>query len=308
MIKKAGFAGGCFWCMVKPFTAYEGIMSVVAGYEGGSEENAKYELVSTGTTGHYESIEITYDDELISYDNLLDIFWRQIDPTDAGGQFADRGSQYRTAIFYYDEDQKKSAEDSKEKLEKSGGFDYKIETEIIEHRKFYEAEEYHQMYHIKRKSHYENYYRRSGRHDFLKSIWDGPRFSPDTINSLSDIQYEVTQNGLTEVPYENEYFDFYEDGIYVDVVSGEPLFDSKDKVKSVNGWPLFKKPIHDTSIIERIDFSMGLNRIEVRSISGNSHLGHKIDVDGKKLYEINSAALRFIPRKEYTTRNEGSRI
>jgi methionine-S-sulfoxide reductase len=145
-LKKATFAGGCFWCMQPPFRNLPGITDVVSGYSGGTKPNPTYEEVSTGTTGHLEAVQVTYDPEKISFDQLLDVFWRQIDPTDAGGQFADKGSQYRTAIFYHDDEQKRLAEASKKKLESSGKFKKPVATEIRPFAGFYPAEEYHQDY------------------------------------------------------------------------------------------------------------------------------------------------------------------
>jgi methionine-S-sulfoxide reductase len=147
--EEATFAGGCFWCMEHPFEKLEGVSEVVSGYTGGRKKNPTYREVSAGATFHFESIQITYDPSKISYSKLLDLFWRQIDPTDPDGQFADRGLQYRTAIFYHNEEQKRLAEKSKEQLDKSGRYDEQIVTEITEATSFYQAEEYHQDYYKK---------------------------------------------------------------------------------------------------------------------------------------------------------------
>ena len=168
MLKKAIFAGGCFWCMIKPFDKYEGVHSVISGYTGGDLENPTYEQVCTGMTGHKEAICITYDEEVISYKELLDIFWNSIDPTDEGGQFNDRGEHYKTAIYYLDEEQRVVAEKSKEELEKSNFYNKPIATRIIKAKKFYKAEEYHQDYYKKNPEHYNRYYKGSGRFDFIK--------------------------------------------------------------------------------------------------------------------------------------------
>ena len=148
----ATFAGGCFWCMEKPFEEITGVVSVVSGYTGGKEENPTYEEVSSGTTGHVEAVEITYDPSQVDYKTLLDIFWKQVDPTDPGGQFVDRGGQYGTAIFYHSSEQKKLAEESKNELETSGKFSKPVVTKIIEASNFYPAEEYHQDYYEKKAS------------------------------------------------------------------------------------------------------------------------------------------------------------
>jgi len=170
-LKKATFAGGCFWCMQPPFRNLPGITDVVSGYSGGTKPNPTYEEVSAGTTGHLEAVQVTYDPEKISFDQLLDVFWRQIDPTDAGGQFADKGSQYRTAIFYHDDEQKRLAEASKKKLDSSGKFKKPVATEIQPFTGFYPAEEYHQDYDRKNPGHYKTYKSLSGRESFIKKVW-----------------------------------------------------------------------------------------------------------------------------------------
>lgn len=174
-IKKATFAGGCFWCMVKPFDQWDGIHAVVSGYTGGHLNNPSYEDVKQGNTGHLEAVEITYDENIISYQEILDIFWVQIDPTDDGGQFQDRGNSYRAAIFYHDYNQKQIADDSKEKLAKSGKFQKPIVTEILPVKPFFAAEEYHQDYYKKNKTHYEQDRAESGRDEFIAKTWHTKR-------------------------------------------------------------------------------------------------------------------------------------
>ena len=198
MIKKAIYAGGCFWCMVKPFDRYEGVIDVVSGYTGGHLENPTYEQVCSGITDHREAICITYDDEIIGYNELLDIYWNAIDPTDEGGQFNDRGEHYKTAIYYFDEEQRKLAEESKKKLEESKIYNKPIATSILPAKEFYKAEEYHQDYYKKNPEHYDRYYKGSGRFDFVKRNW--------ARKNLTNIQYEVTQNNMTEPPFKNEYY------------------------------------------------------------------------------------------------------
>lgn len=170
--KKAVFAGGCFWCMVKPFDSLKGIESVISGYTGGHVENPSYTEVVRGDTGHTEAVEITYDPELISYADLVEIYWRQTDPTDAGGQFADRGDSYRPVIYYSTEEEQKIAEKSKENLQKNGPFKEEIVTKIEEIQPFYEAEEYHQDFYKKEKRHYQRYQIGSGRAGFIKEKWE----------------------------------------------------------------------------------------------------------------------------------------
>ena len=229
MKKLATFAGGCFWCMFKPFSNYEGIEKIVAGYTGGEDENPNYEKVCQEITGHLEAIQLTYDDELVNYEDLLNIFWKQIDPTDTGGQFNDRGNRYKTAIFYHDDIQKELALKSKKELEESNLFENPIVTKILPAQTFYIAEEYHQDYYKKEPIHYEMYYKGSGRYDFIKTHWDKNNKDRENLKSkLSPIQFEVTQNDKTEPAFNNEYWDNKEEGIYVDVVSGEVLFTSKD--------------------------------------------------------------------------------
>ncbi|MEK3934531.1 peptide-methionine (S)-S-oxide reductase MsrA [Sporosarcina sp. FSL W7-1349] len=167
----ATFAGGCFWCMVKPFDRYEGVLSVVSGYTGGDVANPTYEQVCTNTTGHREAVQITYDDEIITYGELLNIFWRQIDPTDPGGQFYDRGESYRTAIYTHTPEQQRLAEQSKEALEQSERFDKPIATDIIPAKTFYPAEEGHQDYYLKNPAHYNRYAVGSGRERFKLEKW-----------------------------------------------------------------------------------------------------------------------------------------
>jgi methionine-S-sulfoxide reductase len=170
-LQKATFAGGCFWCMVKPFDEQPGIHSVLSGYTGGTKENPTYQEVCAGNTGHYEAVQITFDPAIYPYERLLDVFWMQIDPTDPGGQFYDRGQSYQTAIFYHNDEQKELAEKSKKKLEESGKFNKPIATKILPAKTFYPAEEYHQYYYKKNPLHYERYSKGSGREAFILKHW-----------------------------------------------------------------------------------------------------------------------------------------
>lgn len=297
----ATFAGGCFWCMVEPFDEHPGIISIVSGYTGGHVVNPTYEQVCTNTTGHREAVQIIFDPVIISYKQLLDIYWRQIDPTDPGGQFNDRGESYKTAIFYHSEEQKELALQSKKDLESSGKFSKPIVTDILEARTFYEAEENHQNYYKTNQFHYKLYKKASGRADFIYNTW-GKNEKEELKEKLTPIQYYVTQEDGTEPPFQNEYWDHEEEGIYVDIVSGEPLFSSKEKYDANCGWPSFYRSIAESNIIEKLDTSHGMIRTEVRSKSANSHLGH-VFPDGPRehggiRYCINSAALRFIPKEK----------
>jgi len=299
--KLATFAGGCFWCMVSPFDKLPGVIRVVSGYTGGTVENPTYEQVCSGTTGHYEAVQITFDPALISYEELLQIFWRQHDPTDAGGQFADRGPSYAPAIFYHDEEQRQLALQSKEELERSGRFDKPIVTAILPAAPFYPAEEYHQGYYKKNPLRYKYYHAASGRAKFLRDAWQDREKREELRKRLTPIQFEVTQNNGTERPFFNEYWNHFEEGIYVDIVSGEPLFSSLDKFDSHCGWPSFTRPIHEDCVTEHLDLSHNMIRTEVRSKIADSHLGHVFE-DGPAptglRYCINSAALRFIPKDQ----------
>lgn len=314
--KEALFAGGCFWCLEPPFEALRGVKSVTSGYTGGSLKNPTYQQVSRGNTGHFEAVKVVYDDSVISYEELLNTFWRNIDPTDKYGQFYDRGTHYQTAIFYANEKEQRLAERSKKEIAASGKFNSEIATEILPASQFYKAEENHQDFYRKQPERYYAYAEGSGRKGFLASVWENEEWSmyekppEDELRTrLSELQYEVTQNEGTERPFTGEFWDNHTEGIYVDVVSGEPLFSSTDKFDSGSGWPSFTRPIDSQLIVNKADRSLFSVRTEVRSRYGDSHLGHVFDDgpedDGGLRYCINSASLRFIPKEEMESEGYG---
>ncbi|NLS11817.1 peptide-methionine (R)-S-oxide reductase MsrB [Vibrio sp. SM6] len=324
-IETATLAGGCFWCTEADLEQLPGVIDVISGYAGGSEEDAQYRKVASGNTDHIEVIQVTYDANQLSYTDVLDYFLRHIDPTDAKGSFVDRGAQYRPAIFYHNKAQFDAATSLLSAVDAAGIYPKPLQTELIEYQAFYPAESYHQDYYKKSRLKYKYYRQASGRDAYLDSVFgDDRKSNPVSLRSrlgeqtqtlkpytkpsqaeikamLTELQYYVTQEEGTERAFDNPYWDNKEEGIYVDIVSGEPLFSSTDKYRSGTGWPSFTKPIDSGYIVTKKDFHLFYPRMEVRSRYGDSHLGHVFE-DGPEptglRYCMNSAAMRFVPKQQ----------
>lgn len=322
--KTAVFANGCFWCVEHDLEEVKGVKEVISGYSGGIGENPSYENYSE--KGYREVVQVSYDESVVSYSDLVENILKHGDPTDSEGSFVDRGIQYSPVIYFENDIEKKEAEQVIQKIKDLKVFDKEITIPVIKRSEFWPAEEYHQDYAKKNPLRY-NYYRsRSGRDDFLEKVWKGREVlnttksyknfikpSKDELKKvLTPIQFDVTQNNGTERPFNNKYDKNFEKGIYVDIVSGEPLYLSKDKFDSGTGWPSFVKPISDSVVILKEDDTLFSKRIEVRSRIADSHLGHVFDDGpkdkGGKRYCMNSAALRFVPIEDMEKQGYGEFI
>jgi peptide methionine sulfoxide reductase msrA/msrB len=343
-------AGGCFWCVEADMQKAPGVQRVISGYSGGDLKQPTYETYAKG--GHREVVRVLYNPNQVTYRQLLYYFLKHIDPTDEKGSFVDRGVQYSPAIYFENQEQKKIAESVLADIAKRDVFDEKLQVPVLRQNRFWKAEEYHQDYYKKNPVRYKIYRKYSGRDSFIKTHWgedadDIPPYkdvgseTEDTgihksesrgsaawmsyekpsVNQLkeqlSPLEYKVIVEDGTEPAFENEYYDNRKPGIYVDALSGEPLFSSKNKYNSGTGWPSFTKPLVPENIELKADYSLGVRRTEVRSRYGDAHLGHvfndgpttKEKAAGAKAtglrYCLNSAALEFIPKEAMAARGYG---
>ncbi len=323
---KAILAGGCFWCVEADLQKYQGVIDVVSGYAGGSGKNPSYQ--DYARRGFREVVQVSYDPTKVSYGNLVDYVIRHSDATDANGSFNDRGIEYTSAAYYLSPEEKLAAEAIVVAIDRLKVYTKPLSLYIVPSVTFWPAEEYHQDYAKKNPLKYSYYRIASGRDAFIAKHWGSntvPLASPESNSTaktttshlwnkfvkpsnaelrakLTPIQYRVTQEEGTETPFNNQYDKNYSAGIYVDIVSGEPLFSSKDKFDSGTGWPSFVKAIFASALTEKTDNGLFTSRTEIRSAIADSHLGHVFDDGprdrGGKRYCMNSAAMKFIPKVE----------
>lgn len=310
-MKTIYLAGGCFWGTQHFLGLIPGVVSTQVGYANSYVPHPTYRDVCTGKTGAAETVEVTYNPERIPLESLLGLYYRTVDPTSVNRQGNDRGTQYRTGIYYTDPADRAIIEKSLHELAASTSGQIAIETGPLIN--FYPAEEYHQDYLDKKPG---GYCHIDPELFEVARNFTPPRSSrpsdTELRQTLTPLQYDVTQHAATELPFANEYYDEFRPGIYVDVVTGEPLFLSSDKFESGCGWPAFSRPIDDSLIVERRDLSHGMDRTEVSSRNGGSHLGHVFPdgptETGGLRYCINSASLRFIPLEDMEKTGYGQYI
>ncbi len=295
-------AGGCFWGTEKYISLINGVVSTEVGYANGKTENPTYDEVCNGS-GHAEVVKVEYNKDLISLNFLLYLFYKSINPISLNRQGGDTGIQYRTGIYYVDENDKDIIKNSIENLQKKYNEPIAIEIKSLDN--YFKAEEYHQKYLEKNPYGYchisEEKFQKSQNAIVNPELYT--KLDDETLKEiLSETQYNVTQKSSTEPSFQNEYFHHFEEGIYVDITTGEPLFSSNDKFDSGSGWPSFYKPIDPNVIKENVDYNYGMLRTEVKSRVGDAHLGHVFEdgpyEKGGLRYCINSSALHFIPKNE----------
>ena len=296
-LKKIYLAGGCFWGIEAYMERIYGVADAVNGYANGKTQNPKYEDLLYRNSGHAETVEVTYDPAKVSLEKLLYDYLKVVDPTSMNKQGNDRGTQYRTGVYYTDEKEKKVIQSVLEKEQQK--YSDKIVVEVLPLEHFAKAEEYHQNYLEKNPNGYCHIDLSLATEEIIDPKKYPKPSDEELKKKLTDIQYRVTQKNDTEHAFSNQYWDNKAQGIYVDVATGEPLFSSKDKFESGCGWPSFSKPIEKNVVTYQEDNSYNMSRVEVRSRSGNSHLGHVFEDGPKELgglrYCINSASIRFIP-------------
>lgn len=310
MKREIYLAGGCFWGTEEYLSKLNGVLETNVGYANGNTMNPTYKEVCAKTTGFAETVKVVYESEIIGLHFLLSMYYETVNPISLNRQGNDVGSQYRTGIYYVDSNDEAMIQESINELQTK--YTQKIVIEVLPLENYYVAEEYHQKYLQKNPEGYchishENFERAEQAIDpdnrterkYSRYV---KKDREELKEELTNLQYKVTQESATEAPFQNEYFDNFKEGIYVDITSGEPLFVSTDKFESGCGWPSFSKPITKSLILEKEDTTLNRVRTEVRSITGDSHLGHVFEDGPEELgglrYCINSASLKFIPKEK----------